>query len=187
MIHITKKCGTVLSWFSSLVNGPYSFLHCKKKLAVFPSPAGMSLPKSPGPEILNLLMTSLLRTGKPFLTVWLKELGNERYDMDWICWSGKQNLASYWLEEFVNSTSAYLCNHCPILLCKGLVRHQLQASQLSRDLSHYTLFLVHFYKYAIILSFSTVYLFFLGFSCLKSHILLLLLAYFLLVFCLSSS
>jgi hypothetical protein len=44
-------------------------------------------------------------------------------------------------------------NHCPILRCMGLVRHQLQSNQLSRDLSHYrcfiyTLFLVHFHIYA---------------------------------------
>jgi hypothetical protein len=39
----------------------------------------------------------------------------------------------------------------------------------------------------LILSFSTVYFFFLVFSCLKSHILLLVLAYFLSTFFLSSS
>ncbi len=34
-----------------------SYIHCKKRLAVFPSPAGCHLPNCPWPGILNLFPT----------------------------------------------------------------------------------------------------------------------------------
>ncbi len=64
-----QKCTLSITWLRD-----YTHLHCKKRLAVFPSPAGMSLHDQtlPGREYLNYSrpgrvwsVASLLGTGKP--------------------------------------------------------------------------------------------------------------------------